>query len=504
MTVPLPTKYPSQASSTSPPPPANRTIHETSVVPMRQEFHWLRQGVSYAYHNLTTNERNGDGKLIRWTKEAALAYLRTMAVNESVQEDVYKSAIAKRANPLGITARYIPALWETNIPMERFLNSPMHLLFHGLVSGVMELSHKFMKLLAKLATFERLVNIHLSKIESFRLAWIKLRELPNTKWLAENLLGMTRIMPAVYGLFFENFSVPNVYSEAAQSLQHTINALHVLISTLMSPSCTFTDSKKIDVYIKIFLSCVHKSARLILGVAEGDAWLTNKANPVSLLNLTRQIEQFGPMRWYYEAVCERYIQVVKPHLVKNMRRTPSYFQKKLVLLHKLVFMKWLSRQFEPNHNQADNDNQNHYKGYYRYQSIDLVKSDFDGCCPISCFKLDIGPQQLFWIAYGRPKEPTIIPLVASVCSAESRCGFYYFQFSLLDDKCAEQSKVELDQHISSHCLLFPLVRSGNVTFDHKFTAVFDDWDVLTQDCTKGESLICKQLYHSTVINSTPA
>eukprot|EP00956_Cyclotella_meneghiniana_P029838 scaffold73500_cov54-Cyclotella_meneghiniana.AAC.1 len=169
-TNPLPEKYPSKASSSSPVPPANRT------------------GLEFAYHNLTTNERTIDNQKIRWGKGEMAAYLRTMAVNESVQEGVWKSARAKLQYPLSATIPYIPALWETSILMERFLNSPMHLIFHGLVKNVMELLHKFMIKLGRLATFERFVNKYLSEIESYRLDWLKLRELPCTNWLAEDLL----------------------------------------------------------------------------------------------------------------------------------------------------------------------------------------------------------------------------------------------------------------------------------------------------------------------------
>ena len=202
MSVKLPDKYPKQASSSAPPQPANRSIIETHVVPMRQTFSWLKQGLEFAHHNLITEERNAEGKRKRWTKDEAVAFLCTMGVNEKVQDDTFKSAKFKRENPIRDTIPYIPALWKTNILMERFLNSPMHLLFHGLVAGVMELLHRFMTLLSKLATFERTVNKHLVKIETLRLDWLKLRELPNTKWLAENLFAMTRIMPAVYGTFF--------------------------------------------------------------------------------------------------------------------------------------------------------------------------------------------------------------------------------------------------------------------------------------------------------------
>jgi hypothetical protein len=494
-TIPLPTKYPRHASATSPPAPVNRTLHETCIISTRQEFSWLKAGVEYTHYNLATNEQDADGKKIRWNKDESTAYLRSMAINESVQEAVYQSAKAKRKRPQYPIVEFIPALWKTKYPMERFLTSPMHLLFHGLVAAVMELLHKFMLLISKLATFERLVNVYLTKIESLRLDWLKLRELPKTKWLAENLLGMARILPAVYGMFFTNFTVPPIYSCAAQSLKQTINSMHVLISALMSSRCSFEHSRKIDIYIKIFLSCVHRSAKLVLGNVEGNAWLTNKANPVSLLNLTRQIEHFGPVRWYYEGVCERYIQVVKPYLVKNMRRTPSYFQQKLILIHKMVFMKWLAKAFDEEETETEDDSQRQYKGYYRYRSVDFVKEEFDHGSPIACFKLDTGPPQLSWIAYGKPKEPSLIPVIAANGSVENCCGFYFSRFTLLEDKCLQQSKSELDEHIKCHGLLFPFVRPGNEPFDHKFTAVFDDWDVLTQGRAKGESLIDRQLYN---------
>lgn len=492
MTIPLPSKYPRKASSTSPPAPTHRTVNETHLVPVRQEFSWLKQGLEYAHHNLITNERDASGGRVRWTKDEAVAYLRTMGVNENVYNDVWRSARAKRDNPLGATVQYIPALWNTNILMERFLNSPMHLLFHGLVSAVMDLIHKFMTLLSKLATFERLANKYLTKIESLRMDWLKLRELPKTKWLAENLLGVTRILPAVYGMFFTNFAVPPIYSKAAERLKQTINALHVLISSLMSPQCSFADSKRIDMYIKIFLSGVHRSAKLILGANEGDAWLTNKANPVSLLNLTRQLEQFGPVRWYYEGICERYIQVFKPYLTKNMRRTSTYFQQKLILLHKMVFMKWLSRSF--GNNEEEDTTKYQSKLYNRYQSLDMVMQDFDNGFPISCFKLDKGPQQLVWVAFGKPQGGRMIPAIVSGSSAESCCGFYYYHFSLLEDKCAKWIKTDLQKHISCHGIMFPFVRPGNEPFDHKFTLIFCDWDVMQSNKTKGESLIDRQLY----------
>ena len=493
-TNPLPEKYPSRASTTSPVPPANRTVNETCVVPMRQQFSWLKQGLEFAHHNLTTNERTFDNQKIRWGKAEMAAYLRTMAINESVQEAVWKSARAKLNHPLSATIPYIPALWETCILMERFLNSPMHLLFHGLVKNVMELLHKFMIKLGRLATFERFVNRYLSEIESYRLDWLKLRELPCTNWLAEDLLGMSRIMPFVYGMFFLNYPVPPIYSEAGRSLQQTLNSLHVLTSSLMSTRCTFSDSRKVDMYIKIFLSSVHRSAKLVLGKREGDTWLTNKANPVSLLNLTEQLENYGPLRWYWEGVCERYIQIVKPYLIKNMRRTPTYFKKKMSLLHKMVFIKRLSSLLN-GRDQSEPEQLSHSKGYYRYSSLQDLKEKFDQGRCLSCFKLNVGPPDLVWIAFGRAHQVMgIIPASISNLEGEESCGFTYFQFELQENKQIQQKRTNLEQHISCHGFLFPLVTPPMDQFNHMFGAVFSDWDVLKKNVSKGESLLSLRLY----------
>ena len=294
-------------------------------------------------------------------------------------------------------------------------------------------------------------------------------------------------------MFFSNFSVPSMYSQAALHLKQTINSLHVLISSLMSPRCSFSDSKKIDIYVKIFLSNVHRSARLTLSCSEGDAWLTNKANPVSLLNLARQIEEFGPVRWYYEGVCERYIQVVKPYLVKNMRRTPSYFQQKLILLHKLVFMKRLSSDLNED---GSSNTQTKRKGYFRYASYASFKYDFDNGYPISCFKLDIGPSELIWVAFGRSKEVDIIPLmrVASESHVDDCCGLSYFKFEPSEETTMKEKVAVIDEHISCYGLLFPLVKLHSDPLNHRFTCIFSDWDVLKENNSKGESLLKHSLY----------
>ena len=113
--------------------------------------------------------------------------------------------------------------------------------------------------------FENFANKYLLEIESFRLYYCRTRKLPKTFWLAEDILGLTRIIPCVYGQFFaENVNFPESDAKEIKSIFQLLNSLHVMVSTLMNPR-TATDTDTIEVYVKFFLSCVHRSSHLVYG-----------------------------------------------------------------------------------------------------------------------------------------------------------------------------------------------------------------------------------------------
>lgn len=88
-------------------------------------------------------------------------------------------------------------------------------------------------------------------------------------------------------------------------------------------------------------------------------WAITTGNFPSLKNLAKQIRYFGPLRWYWEGTRERYIQQVKDVLV-SMRKTVSYFEKKLVLLHTMNTITWLRKGLDVRQTQSTNS------GFYRY------------------------------------------------------------------------------------------------------------------------------------------
>ena len=85
-------------------------------------------------------------------------------------------------------------------------------------------------------------------------------------------------------------------------------------------------------YIKEFLSSCHQFHSCFYEASDESKVFWNCSNFLSLLNLPRQIHQFGPLRLHWEGIHERFIQCVKP-MLKNMRSTTSYLNTKLQQIH---------------------------------------------------------------------------------------------------------------------------------------------------------------------------
>ena len=101
-----------------------------------------------------------------------------------------------------------PTLWDSGYDIRCFIDPPLHLLFHGIVPSVMAAIHSVLKDHNKLSPFETMVNVHLTKIMTFRLDWCKIKNLPKKLWLGEDVLGFTRIITFVYGQFFLRMKLP--------------------------------------------------------------------------------------------------------------------------------------------------------------------------------------------------------------------------------------------------------------------------------------------------------
>ena len=180
-------------------------------------------------------------------------------------------------------------------------------------------------------------------------------------------------MVFVYGQFFLNMTLAestNTTKSALVSIKQMIVSLNVMIALLMSPKDPVVHI--IDRHIKLFLSCCHRFCQLYYHDDQDPFWATTQNFP-SLLNLAVQIEKYGPIRWYWEGTRERFIQTVKKVLV-SMRKSTSYFVRKMIIMQKLGTMEWLKEKLRKTTGKAKSDYSNMY---FRYENIHKIKHKFN-------------------------------------------------------------------------------------------------------------------------------
>ena len=128
------------------------------------------------------------------------------------------------------------------------------------------------------------------------------------------------------GNFLLSLSLP----ESSQTSENTLNdirrmmnSLHVLICKLMSPR--EDGGVDVDLHVKIFLSSCDRYSRRYYGDDVVPFWV-GKGNFMGLLNLGKQIEKYGSLRWYWEGMHERFIQLVKSILVSMTKARVTWNQ----------------------------------------------------------------------------------------------------------------------------------------------------------------------------------
>lgn len=73
---------------------------------------------------------------------------------------------------------FIPPIWKLGYDMDRWLEMPMHLLGHGVITSIIELTEVVFREHSLWSRFTEKVNVHLSDMASFRLSWCSIKCLP--------------------------------------------------------------------------------------------------------------------------------------------------------------------------------------------------------------------------------------------------------------------------------------------------------------------------------------
>lgn len=485
-------KYPTECDPMSPTPPEKRSVPINYLKPIQLSYCVMIRALRFAAHNVAH---------FKWNKGTTQAYLRSCAIPDRVTDKMYNQLHEMEDSEETTDGAcqsdiYIPYVWRSSVSMCAWIDAGMHLIFHGIIATIMKVMEEVFAGEARQVPFEDLINPYLLSIQELRLDWLHVKTLPKTLWLAEDELGFSRILLFAYGQFFLNIKLresSNISKGTLLSMRQMLIALHVMVALLMSPKDPIVDVT--DRHIKIFLSCCQRFNSLYYDGNDEPFW-SLKSNFVSLLNLASQIPEYGPIRWYWEGTCESYIQTVKKVLV-SMRKTTSYFMRKMEVMQKVTTISWLKDKLRKN---GGRERSQYPRMYHRYESLDEVKESFESGDLLSGLTTKIDEDETleghFWIVFGtKGRTISIVPVIIDK-SQQSKllCGLSYHGYRLgEDDDCiSDLTRDELGEIVSDYCLLLPYSDDSETVFEKFYGIVFSDWDVIDVNGQKNLPELCPQ------------
>lgn len=146
--------------------------------------------------------------------------------------------------------------------------------------------------------------------------------------------------------------------------------------------------------------------------------------------------------------------------LKSMRKSTSYFVRKMVVMQKLGTMAWLKEKLGRTRGREKSD---YSRMYFRYESIHEIRQNLKNGVVISGLttKLDDGTTLAghFWVVYGKKgSELSIVPIAMEREEETSKvlCGMNYHKYSLDEDNCVDgMSREDLKNGTSDYCVLLP-------------------------------------------------
>lgn len=519
----VPELYPTTCHPSSPEVPNGRPMRATFLEPIQQTFAWLITAVLLAAYNVSAGV---------WNKGVMDAYLQSCAISQSIRTNLWKrckpgNTAQENQNDIAAeerddvpttdvgrevidgydptdffdTSNVVPAIWCSSLLMSAYVDCGMHLVFHGVLAYCVERICDFMVDHTVTPKFEKLVNHYLIDIQSLRLEWCKMKFFPKKQWLAENELGLSRVLPFVYGLFFMNIKLPerNTSSNTIAAIRQMVQSLHVLISILMSPRDPSPD--EIDEHVKLFLSCCHRYSRSYYDENTLPFW-ANTGNFPTLLCLAEQCRRHGPIRWYWEGTSERFIQQLKKVLA-SMRKTHQYFAGKLKLMYRTSVMNELVDELRSEVAKIPHvPRQRVPRMYYQYSSLEDIERRVTQGEVLSGFSFKDDNDEILF-AYGEQRRSGIMSCVSltrvGVGESTKLIGLAYVKCVLeeQDELMIGVGVKTIENNMKHYCLLLPLIIDGD--FAGKFAIVYDDWDVGDENFRKSLPNICKFCFANDVM-----
>ncbi len=194
-------------------PPLHRSVNEQYLVPHQTSFEWLSRGVQLVEMEV---------RLGHWSKGQCSAYLHSIGLNKVMRETVYDTAKQNAVCANDNIKSLITQSWKTNVSLDIFIETQMHLLFLGIVKCIIEVSDKYMTQYRWGNKFISNANTHNAQLSSFCLDFLQIQPLPYTNYLSEWCLGMARVFPFIYGKVSTTIEPTIHYSDKYMCMVYSI------------------------------------------------------------------------------------------------------------------------------------------------------------------------------------------------------------------------------------------------------------------------------------------
>ena len=193
---------------------------------------------------------------------------------------------------------------------------------------------------------------------------------------------------------------------------------------------------------------------------------------MSLLNLTKQIETYGPVRLYWEGMNEKFIQKVKP-LLKNKRTRVSYLVNKLEKMHRHNNFEVIVSDFDSDHLGSYYDR---ISDFQRFKSTHITESCLQNFESISGVVTRHHPNKIY-IVHEIGEQIQLYRLIFSEKQSFVKSNLWYYLVSLKKKPNYIFSDYNfLLEELKDMVVIVPY-HPGNKSIQNGFTVISKNWKV---------------------------
>lgn len=358
-------KYPKVMARGGPVEPVGREIKNTNLISIKLTYNWQITAFKFAIYHLhsrnyllnlnNTRKRKRDfsdednnekiiltgavnSKNVGWESGEYRSYLRACNMSKKIVQcgKLFSENHLDKAPRILMEHHLdeiIPEKWKRNgTSFDENLDAIFHLLFHGIVPLVINVFLDLLKQIKFVHEFMPMVNAFLNHIHQLQISSYLVEKFGITKdsysyagWIGSTKYYFLKVMPHLMSTLrmeYQCFKINKTKNDVKKDLLNfqkidkmevCVNSLICLVSTIMKRNYYKDDIEMVDTVSKLFISDL-TFVEKIMGYQPDKLSYIVTGNILCLLNISKQMNDFGPLRNFYDAIDEKAVQQVKKHI----------------------------------------------------------------------------------------------------------------------------------------------------------------------------------------------